>query len=869
MKRFAIIAGMLAAVMLSIGAVLALNSTVDHRGVPQPVVVAQADKAAPSGTPVAVPSVDISAPAATPVRDNPGFYAGEADLNASERAGREIWYKATAGNSRFHTYTFQQRVGVLIDWYRVLNSKERDDRMRAWGLVSDPGCCKPGDKNCPAKTLEETYGFDWCPGDDQLLEYVGRDGYRDPACDFADAPADKNDVHNKDKDQRQSSCDLAFGTSTGALGFRKFPNPRFDQKRWLQLNGSQASWEGFRGRMAKDPKNADSIVTHLADGSIEPPFLIGMACGACHIAYDPLHPPKDLSHPEWKNIKGAIGNQYTRISEILVSGMPPGSLEFQVFSHARPGTSDTSAVPTDQVNNPGTINAIINIDRRPTFAGEKIEKWRKVASCEKGAPENRCWCEPGRDSKCWSRELKEEAVHHILKGGEDSIGALEAIQRVYFNIGSCSEQCWVNHLTDLRQVDPDSRNYGQTPFDIGQCRRDCSNFRAVEDRLTNILAFLTSKENDATDLAVARENQRREKNPKAIYAEADLERDLDKQFAPGSVALGREVFAANCARCHSSLPEATAGAFKNRDFRATGTDHPRQLRADWMGNDQSTPVSEVKTFRCRALHSNHMAGHIWAEYGSETMRARAPDAALKEPHDGGRGYYRNISLLSVWAHAPFLHNNAMGPEICGNPANKANDFYRSPYVDADHKTLPAGKAPACWAYDPSVDGRFKLYVASMEDLLNPSKRVPKITRFSEDVPIVLGPRLWNGTEEKQVVGFTLTLQAGSNAGALGDFQHKQFVNDLVNVKLRPATLHKSLAERMGEAQATKVVSELQSLSSEVLKDPTQLVDAIKKRPVLLEVYSSCLADVENDGHPFGEGLSDKEKKALIAFLATL
>ena len=37
--------------------------------------------------------------------------------------------------------------------------------------------------------------------------------------------------------------------------------------------------------------------------------------------------------------------------------------------------------------------------------------------------------------------MKTEPVHHILKGGEDSIGALEAVQRVYFNIGSCSEQC--------------------------------------------------------------------------------------------------------------------------------------------------------------------------------------------------------------------------------------------------------------------------------------------------------------------------------------------------------------------------------------------------------------------------------------------
>ena len=40
-----------------------------------------------------------------------GFRDGEKDLSASERAGREIWYKATGGNGRFHTYVFQQRMG--------------------------------------------------------------------------------------------------------------------------------------------------------------------------------------------------------------------------------------------------------------------------------------------------------------------------------------------------------------------------------------------------------------------------------------------------------------------------------------------------------------------------------------------------------------------------------------------------------------------------------------------------------------------------------------------------------------------------------------------------------------------------------------
>ena len=294
MKRVAFIA-----VLFAVSGGLALAGKTAERSAAKPVVLAQADKAPLAATP----------DAAAAQRDNPGFYLGEASLTPSERAGREIWYKATAGNSRFHTYTFLQRIGVLIDWYRVLNTNERDDRLRAWGMINDPGCCKPGDRNCPAKNPDETYGFDWCPGDQELLKFVGREGYRDPACDFADAPADTNDVHNKTKDQRQSSCDLAFGTSTGALGLRKFPNPRFDKARWLKLNGSPANWGGFRGKLANDAKNSDSKMSRLADGSIEPPFLIGMACGACHIAFDPLHPPKDPSHPEWTNIKGTIGSQ--------------------------------------------------------------------------------------------------------------------------------------------------------------------------------------------------------------------------------------------------------------------------------------------------------------------------------------------------------------------------------------------------------------------------------------------------------------------------------------------------------------------------------------------------------------------------------
>ena len=64
-------------------------------------------------------------------------------LNESECVGRLIWFKATGGNERFHTYTFQQRVGVLVDWFRVLRSDQRDDRFWAWGIINARPAASP------------------------------------------------------------------------------------------------------------------------------------------------------------------------------------------------------------------------------------------------------------------------------------------------------------------------------------------------------------------------------------------------------------------------------------------------------------------------------------------------------------------------------------------------------------------------------------------------------------------------------------------------------------------------------------------------------------------------------------------------------
>ncbi len=777
-----------------------------------------------------------------------GYAAGDAIYDPSERAGREIWFYATAFNDRFFTYSYPQRLGAAIDWYGILGAPSRKDLFQAWGAIPDPDCCIPGDADCPAKSLDETYGFPWCPGDDELLRYVGREGYRDPACDFQDGPFNMSTPHGS-QDQRQSACDLRFGTSTGALGLRKFPNPKFNPDQWNALNGSLGSWDGYRKFLSDDPEVGDSRMNRLFDGSIEPPFRIGMACGACHIGYNPLNPPADPNNPAWENIEGLIGNQYSRVSNMLGSGMSQHRLEWQLVARARPGIVDTSALPMDTVANPGTMNAIINFAKRPVHE-QRILKWRMAGSCAADADPAVCWCEPEKPGKCWERSEQTEMVPNILKGGEDSVGINEAIQRVYFNIGSCAEQCWLNHIPDLRAVDPDQRNYGQTPFDIGQCRRDCASFRAIEDRLDDVKAFFMSAR--PTDLWQAR----------GLPSRRDLEIALNQEYFDGAVELGRSVFVERCARCHSSQDEP----FENVDFYATDPDDPT-LRVDWLGDDEVSPATEIGTYPARSLHSNHMQSRVWEQYAALSLHERPADPALPEVmKDAGRGYYRNISLLSAWAHAPFMHNNAIGPEICGKPSDAALDFYVSPYVDAQGK--PLADPPPCWPFDPSVEGRYALYKASMESLLNPGSRIPKMATLDHDIIIDVASEIEIGDLD---IGLALRVPQGYPAVALNSLRFKDMIQDMVLASRDAARFDEKYATLLTDAQRAELKQGLLDLRGTIISQPGPVVlDLVGDLGAFIQrYYSNLLARVENTGHPFGEDLSEREKQALIAFVATL
>src|SRR5262249_24975119 len=214
--------------------------------------------------------------------------------------------------------------------------------------------------------------------------------------------------------------------------------------------------------------------------------------------------------------------------------------------------------------------------------------------------------------------------------------------------------------------------------------------------------------------------------------------------------------------------------------------------------------------------------------------------------------------------------NAIGPEVCGRPANAANDFYRSPWSDEAGNPLPPDRAPPCVPYDPGVPGRLKLYEASMEALLHPASRGRKISRIDQPIRIDVGPRVIEDGRETKLFGLTLEFPAGLPAAAFGNFQHKPFVRDLVLAKRDPAALRARLAERYGAERGERMAREIGAMADELLAHPEGLLDVVRARlDVVSPLYSSCPAVAEDGGHRFGESLPEADKRALIAFLATL
>lgn len=396
--------------------------------------------------------------------------------------------------------------------------------------------------------------------------------------------------------------------STGIVGLRKFPNPNFDRVTW-------------------------DVNKYLADpASVEPPYLVGMTCGFCHIGFNPTNPPVDPEKPMWTNLSPAIGNQYFKEGTLFTLKLDNRDFRWHVGDKQPAGTSDTSRFATDHIFNPNAINSIVHLAHRPA-----------------------------QDETMADGTVR--PVHHILKDGADSIGTAGASLRVYVNIGMCSDYWTTLH-------DP---IYGiakkQEPFRIALARKDCADWRATEARMANAESFLKT-----VKPALLKDSP-----GGSQYLSTD----------PAILGHGARVFAETCASCHSSKQppaEISSEAARTAWFREA-VQKPDFLENNFLSNDKRYSVAEIGTNISRAIATNAIQGHVWEEFSSKTYKEQPAVGTLKGlynpvkpskpidfmPPGGGLGYYRVPTLAGVWATAPYFHNNSLGlfnadPSVAGRMA---------------------------------------------------------------------------------------------------------------------------------------------------------------------------------------------------------
>ena len=549
---------------------------------------------------------------------------GGIDLSPEEIMGRNTWNLWSGGNQHFWNQAAQDSFG-LMDLLKMLDNRKfsRGERFKTLGLINEPGF------QARAPTEPDELGL--CLDRQITPEPPGID-------------------------------ETVYGKPSGVLGFRLFPNPEFDDE-------ARKKWDGKR--FYEDP-------SYYNDNKLIRPYRVGVACGACHIAPNPSNPPADPENPRWENLASAIGNQYINEGKVFACNVEKGGFFYEMLAVQPRGTSDTSRIATDHINNPNAINAIFLLAERERIA--KIATPEKMAGGTLALPET------------------EEEMHvpHILKDGADSIGVRGATIRVYVNIGTFSEY-WLTRHNRLIGLTP------QQPFEIPYAREHSVFWRATEERLDNIATFFRKLK--SFRLADAREGQ--------AYITTDAV----------VMTRGKEVFAESCAACHSSKqppPNIDPRSGEGKAWFHVEVMKPDFLENNFLSNDKRYPLTKIETNSARAFATNAKASHVWDNFSSLTYKELSPVDELEffnpfdethpikfKPKDRNvaPGYYRTPSLVSVWSSAPLLHNNMLGK----------------------------------FTGDPSVAGRMEAFNDAVEKLFWPEKRVGKdsIWRTQDDCSLHL------------------------------------------------------------------------------------------------------------------------------------
>jgi mono/diheme cytochrome c family protein len=647
-----------------------------------------------------------------------------------------------------------------MDFFRLLATLPRSERFKKLGLINDP--------DSVAADKPDQFGLKLDRMKDGSLQW-------DPE---------------------------KFGYSSGVIGLQLFKNEKFDAAKW-------------------------SLEKYLAEpGSVEPPYKVGMACAFCHVGFNPLNPPKDPAEPKWENLSSVIGDQYLHEGMAFGLNLNEHSLIYQYLNIQEPGTSETSRFPMDYINNPTNINTILRLtDRLKVAHVEKITTAQAamIRSMYKnaGLKEDNITGALGG-----TPEAPTIKVPHVLTDGADSMGVLMASVRVYVNEGMMHSDWYPSWpLNPFHLTDSVKRGFKPQEFDIeDKWRKDPNSpWMQTERRMPNMATFLMSY--DSYPLKEAKETTGG-KSGKSY--QTSNEETLNE---------GKRVFAENCASCHSSkrpesLPvdlEGQKKAWRDLVFRKDFLEH------NYLSDDERHSVLEVGTNAQRAEGSNAMKGSTWGQMSSQTYKDQRapmielvdhnPDGTTKPLYNpltgqndihwkGHQAFYRTPTLVSIWATAPYFHNNSLG-EFTG---------------------------------DPSVAGRMRAFNDAIMKMLWPEKRLGpksvKVTTEETSLPELLQAlklKRFNAMEMK-----FMTLPKGTPLNLIFNLNPKS-VPQLVEAYIKgvlqgePRTRYNSLIDRRREAG----------------------MEAMKKK--MLEL-NTCPDFIEDRGHYYGAQLADKEKLALIEYM---
>ncbi len=589
-------------------------------------------------------------------------------LTPDEVKGRNMWLVWTGGNDRFWDRMTKDSLATF-DLLKIITSHpsqtycdgqrcDRDSRWHWLGAINEPCFEKPTGPD------PKRFGL-W-------LDVRGANCPPDPFEDETKYPGVK--IGSRGTTFKEGSAlpvGSYFGYATGIIGLRLFPNPDFNQ-------AAKDKW---------DPERYYSDRDYYDDPNLVRPYRVGMACGFCHVGLSPIHPPANPAQPQWADLNSTVGAQYLWMDRVFVYQADPRSLFYQLVHSYPPGTMDTSLVSTDYINNPRTMNAVYLLG--PRLAEGKLWGRETLKGGELNNKQLPDFFDPPDTS--WSPR--------VLKDGADSVGIMGALNRVYINIGLYSEE-WTRHFNPF---------FGGKPIDpiqIATAEKNSAYWRATEAGTPFMAQFL---------LKAGRPD---------LLSRAP---GGDKYLTAGAATIerGKMVFAETCARCHSSkLPDEARtqlqpGGCSGPDYLTcfrrywayTKTDGfkakmraivetPDFLKDNYLSTDARIPVTLLRTNACSPLGTNAIRGNIWDNFSSATYKSlptvgkitvQDPFTAERWQYQmpgGGLGYSRVPSLVSIWSTAPFLLNNRLGP----------------------------------FSDDPSVDGRMKIFDASIEQLLWPETR---------------------------------------------------------------------------------------------------------------------------------------------------